>query len=725
MAIIQWNCDGFLYHLGEVKNLISQYNPYVMCFQETHFNKFSDPKLKGFSVNYKNVDDPQRACGGVAIFVKLNFHSIDLVLNTSLQAVATTIFVPSKMTICNIYLPPGRPFSFLDLDSLVAQLPCPFILCGDFNAHNIIWGSTRTDSRGRIIENLINRYDLNIFNDGSKTHFSTAYGTFSAIDTTFATPSLHMHFDWKTHSDLCSSDHFPIVISPIKKIVCNRRSKWKINEADWTKFQNNTDNECVNYNNNIEENIKNITSNILSAAKSSIPFSSGKPKRVPVPWWSAEVAEAIKNRKRALRIFTQYPTQVNLANFRKLRAKARKVIRSSMKISWENFVSSIDVNTSSKTVWNKIKSISGKHTYSSITSLNINGQNETLINTIATSLGTFFQTNSSSNLYSLEFRRSKHRLESVPIDIDSDGLESFNKLFSMSELEIAIKKSKGSSPGPDNIHYDMIKNLPFSMKQQLLDLYNEIWQNHEYPDAWRQALVVPIPKPHKNLTELSSYRPISLTCCLSKILQRMVNFRLVWKLETDKRLQNFQNGFRKFRSTLDNHVILESHINEAFANKQHLVAVFLDLEKAYDTTWKHIILKTLSDWNIRGHMLYYIRNFLYKRVFRISIADYISEEFEVENGVPQGEILSVVLFLIALNTLENYIPPDVKILIYADDITIYFSSKCILEIENKLQNALSSLELWANESGFRFSSLKTTCVHFTKLRKHFAKLTFI
>ena len=110
----------------------------------------------------------------------------------------------------------------------------------------------------------------------------------------------------------------------------------------------------------------------------------------------------------------------------------------------------------------------------------------------------------------------------------------------------------------------------------------------------------------------------------------MINSRLVWKLETNKRLQHFQNGFKKFRSTTDNQVVLESYINETFANKQNLVAVFLDLENAYDTTWKHIFLNTLSDWNIRGHMLYFIQNFLYKRSFRISVADNISEDFEVE-----------------------------------------------------------------------------------------------
>ena len=146
-----------------------------------------------------------------------------------------------------------------------------------------------------------------------------------------------------------------------------------------------------------------INQSIISAAESSIPKSAIKPKKCPVPWWSDEVANAIKNHKRALRQFSQIPSVENLRNFQLLKSRARKIIRSARKQSWSNFVSTINKDTPSKTIWNKIKIISGKNCFSPITTLNIRGTLETILDNIATALGLYFQTNSSSNNYSASF----------------------------------------------------------------------------------------------------------------------------------------------------------------------------------------------------------------------------------------------------------------------------------------------------------------------------------
>ena len=82
----------------------------------------------------------------------------------------------------------------------------------------------------------------------------------------------------------------------------------------------------------------------------------------------------------------------------------------------------------------------------------------------------------------------------------------------------------------------------------------------------------------------------------------MINDRLVWYLEKNKIITNMQSGFRKQRSTTDQLVRLESFIREAFVQKQHAVAVFFDLEKAYDTTWKCGIMKDLFDAGLRGRL---------------------------------------------------------------------------------------------------------------------------
>ena len=93
-----------------------------------------------------------------------------------------------------------------------------------------------------------------------------------------------------------------------------------------------------------------------------------------------------------------------------------------------------------------------------------------------------------------------------------------------------------------------------------------------------------MPKPGKDSSDPNNYRPIALTSCLCKTMERMVNNRLMWVLELLGLLASEQCGFRKNGSTADHLVRFDSYIRNAFAKKEHVLAIFVDLEKAYDTT---------------------------------------------------------------------------------------------------------------------------------------------
>ena len=83
----------------------------------------------------------------------------------------------------------------------------------------------------------------------------------------------------------------------------------------------------------------------------------------------------------------------------------------------------------------------------------------------------------------------------------------------------------------------------------------------------------------------------------------MVNERLVWYLEKNGLLAEQQQWcYRSNRSTVDHLVRLETFIRDAFIHNQHLVAVFFDLQKAYDTTWKYGILNDLHSMGLRGNL---------------------------------------------------------------------------------------------------------------------------
>ena len=101
-----------------------------------------------------------------------------------------------------------------------------------------------------------------------------------------------------------------------------------------------------------------------------------------------------------------------------------------------------------------------------------------------------------------------------------------------------------------------------------------------FPSSWKEAIIIPVPKPGKDHSNSSNYRPIALTSCLCKTMERMVYSRLLWQLENIGALDSTQCGFRKNHSTSDHLVRFETFMRNAFINGDHVVSVLFDLEKA-------------------------------------------------------------------------------------------------------------------------------------------------
>ena len=334
---------------------------------------------------------------------------------------------------------------------------------------------------------------------------------------------------------------------------------------------------------------------------------------------------------------------------------------------------------------------------------------------ISNALGENFQKNSSSSNYSQQFQDIKVEKERENLNFQSQNSEKYNLPFKLSELKNSLDKSHDTTAGPDDIHYQILKHLPSDALETLLNIMNEIWRTGKFPEDWHKAVIIPIPKPGKDKTEATNYRPIALTSCICKTMERMINDRLVWFLESNNLISGNQAGFRKNYSTNDHLVRLESFIRDAFIKKEHCVAIFFDLEKAYDTTWKYGIMKDLHDIGLRGRLPNFISNFLSDRSFNVRIGSTLSDTFEQEQGVPQGSILSPTLFNIKINNIVKCVN-DIDSSLYVDDFGIFYKSKNMENIEFRLQRCLNKVETWATENGFKFSKTKTQCVHFCQLR---------
>jgi len=116
-------------------------------------------------------------------------------------------------------------------------------------------------------------------------------------------------------------------------------------------------------------------------------------------------------------------------------------------------------------------------------------------------------------------------------------METYNTFSKLEELVSAITKSTDSAVGPDEIHYQMLKHLPNVTLGTLLQIINDCLISGSFPSSWNQVVVLPIPKVDKDRMDPNSYRPIALTSCLYKVVERMINNRLVWYLEKTRQSQ--------------------------------------------------------------------------------------------------------------------------------------------------------------------------------------------
>ncbi|CAI6345322.1 unnamed protein product [Macrosiphum euphorbiae] len=339
---------------------------------------------------------------------------------------------------------------------------------------------------------------------------------------------------------------------------------------------------------------------------------------------------------------------------------------------------------------------------------------------IAHAFAETFQSNNSNANYEENFLNFKNETENnITINPypQPDNAE-YNHPFNIKELHLALHNCNSKSPGPDDIPFTFLKNLSDNAINTLLAIFNLIWNNGIFPNQWRQALVIPILKPDKDKFNILSYRPISLISTLSKLLEKMINKRLVWFLETNKKFTKQQCGFRINHSTHDVLATLHTDITESIIKKQHLILIALDIEKAYDMVWKKKVLSSLQKWNITGNMLAFIHNFLLDRKIQVKLGNTLSEHLDIENGLPQGSSISVTLFLVAINDIFNNIKPPIKCTLFADDCNIYCRGANIKTTVALLQTALKALSDWSSITGFKFSPAKTHCIIFNNKKKN-------
>ncbi|KAF2349769.1 Reverse transcriptase domain [Trinorchestia longiramus] len=161
--------------------------------------------------------------------------------------------------------------------------------------------------------------------------------------------------------------------------------------------------------------------------------------------------------------------------------------------------------------------------------------------------------------------------------------------------------------------------------------------------------------------------------------------------------QDASKTTRPLHSTTTNIAQLETNIRVTMAEKQQFAAAFFDLAKVYGTAWKYNIVKKLYTDSLRGHILYFIQNFLTDRKINVRVGGCFSDAKLLQKGVPQGSVLSCTCFLIVTNDIANDLFLFIKSSVYVDDFVIHIAGHCFESLKRQLQIAMNRLKLTSGE----------------------------
>lgn len=265
------------------------------------------------------------------------------------------------------------------------------------------------------------------------------------------------------------------------------------------------------------------------------------------------------------------------------------------------------------------------------------------------------------------------------------------------------------SSGHDGIPSVLLKAYSAIFIPVLVQIFNNCLKNEVFPAMWKTALVVPVHKSGPK-TNVSNYRPISLLCTFSKLLEVALHKILSFNLK--RYLIPNQHGFMAGRSTTTNLACFMSTAAHAVANRGQLDVIYFDLSKAFDIVNHEMLLAKLSKLDIHNSLLSLLESYLRDRKCFVSSNNNFSATYEATTGVPQGSVLGPLLFSVFVNDVSTVIRHS-SFLQYADDIKMFMEVRedrdCVL-----LQRDVDAFEEWCRENDLKINSSKTKVVSYTR-----------
>ena len=327
--------------------------------------------------------------------------------------------------------------------------------------------------------------------------------------------------------DLHGSDHYPIKIETATDRP-QRQRRYNISRANWKQYK-----ETVYIAGNIEqltiqERYEKLQKHIIDIANRTIPKTNPDIER-PVPWWTPECGQLRQERKTALRKYQRTGLLVDKIIYKRARAKAQYFINNIKRKSWQEYISKINIDTPTSKVWRRIRKISRKYPTTHPPCLKVGMNIISDPTNVCEVMAQHYSRVSSTDSYTAQFNRERLLIE-TEMDFEELIEEDYNAPIQMIEMKMILRDTRDSAPGEDLITYSMVRNLHETALTELHSIINELWKTGTFVDAWRRSVVLSFLKPGKDPSLPTSYRPVSLTSTLCKLMEKVANLRLVRSL---------------------------------------------------------------------------------------------------------------------------------------------------------------------------------------------------
>lgn len=433
-------------------------------------------------------------------------------------------------------------------------------------------------------------------------------------------------------------------------------------------------------------------------------------KKIIKPWITQGLLRCMRNRDKMHRKYKLSPDNLTLKiTYTRYRNFCNNLLKKVKRAYEKDKVRA--AQTDSKRLWKAIKEITN-------TSKNTNHPNELL------SLSTTPQSSLNEiNRYfvnvgkTLADRVGQRKASNTPASSSFQTLTQINSFVLEGTTEVEVDRlilnlKPDCATGYDSISSSFLQTYKNFLVPPLTFIFNSCLQHGVFPDSLKKSVICPIHK-SGDRSRIINYRPISILPAISKLLERIINTRLVGYLESKHLLSTNQYGFREGKSTDQAVNDLINFVSNNLDKKQKSLTVFLDLAKAFDTISVPILLKKLELLGIRGTQLKLFESYLTGRVQSVRIGNVNSGDLPVTYGVPQGSILGPTLFLVYINDLTSLKLRHGKIISFADDTALAFSANTWQGAFKAAQDGFNAVSEWLEDNGLTLNVDKTKYVCFS------------